>query len=412
MLPKSVLFGGVVVGIGIIAIWALGGRGGDVRGGEFEELQSQASAESSGRKGKDRRSVERALGTGVGKRKMSRNEIMEVGKQLRWELNPLRRRAALGRLLEGMNEGNAMLVREQIVHFSEESPEFQDFHFAWGAMSGVDAVQMGADTKEKDMAATMTGWASIDPVGALSWYDTLEEDRRKCRDVTFGMLKGLASSDLVFATDFALRKLEAEDERAGEMLGVVKEKMLEVETLPRTAAWALELPEGKVRNETLMEVTGEFVKREPEEAAYWAATLEGEEGARVKKIVAAKWAQEDPIACLEWAQKLPDGPGKSASIGEVVLEWTGQDPDAVYEFLNGMSYTNERDAAVEAFSMRISGDDPHSAIAWAEEIQESEARRSAIIRAGRALMRQSAEEGRQWLQNSGLTDEVQREIEK
>ena len=62
--------------------------------------------------------------------------------------------------------------------------------------------------------------------------------------------------------------------------------------------------------------------------------------------------------------------------------------------------------------MRISGDDPHSAIAWAEEIQESEARRSAIIRAGRALMRQSAEEGRQWLQNSGLTDEVQREIEK
>jgi hypothetical protein len=59
-----------------------------------------------------------------------------------------------------------------------------------------------------------------------------------------------------------------------------------------------------------------------------------------------------------------------------------------------MSDTSERDAAVEAFSSRISGDDPHSAIAWADEIQDSESRRTAMIRAGRALMRQNAEEGR------------------
>lgn len=413
MLSKSIVFAGVgVIGFGVLGVWVLGDGGEDGRATDFGAAQRTARGVDFERTGKDRRTTGKSLGTGVGQKRMGRNEIIEVGKRLRWELNPLRRRAALGRLLEGMNEENAMLVREQIVHFSEESPEFRDFHFAWGAMSGVEAVEIGADTKEKDMAATMTGWASIDPVGALSWYDSLEADRRRCRDVTFGMLKGLASSDLVFATDFAVRKLEAKDERAGEMLGVVKEKMLEVETLPRTAAWALELPEGKVRDETLMEVTGEFVKREPKEAANWAATLEGEEGVRIKKIVAGKWAHEDPIACLEWARKLPDGQGKNASIGEVVLEWTGQDPDAVYEFLNGMSYTSERDAAIEAFSARISGDDPHSAIAWADEIQGSEARRAAIIRAGRALMKQSGEEGRQWLQESGLTEEVQREIQK
>lgn len=413
MLQKSFLFGGVVtVGIGLIGIWALSDRGDKSGAAELENGEDETLAGSSNYGGKDRRTVDRALGTGVGKRKMSRNEIIEVGKNLRWELNPLRRRAALGRLLEGMNKENAMLVRDQVVHFSPESNEFQDFHFAWGAMSGVEAVEIGADTKEKDMAATMMGWASLDPVSALSWYDSLEEDRRNCSDVTFGMLKGLASSDLAFATDFAVRKLEAEDQRAGEMLGLVKDKMLEVETLPRAAAWALELPEGKVRNDTLRDVTGEFVKREPKEAANWAAGLDGEEGVEIKKLVAAKWAQEDPAGCLEWAQRLPDGPGKNASIGEVVLEWTGQDPDAVYEFLNGMSATSERDAAVEAFSSRISGDDPHSAIAWADEIQDSEARRTAMIRAGRALMRQNAEEGRQWLQRSGLTEDVRREIEK
>lgn len=413
MLPKSILFGGAGLAVlGVFGIWVLGSRGKDSGPGDSEIAQGEAWASDLGRAEKDRRITGESVGTGVGKKRMGRNEIIEVGKRLRWELNPLRRRAALGQLLEGMNEENVMLVREQILHFSEDSAEFQDFHFAWGAMSGVDAVMIGGDTKEKDMAATMTGWASIDPVGALSWFDSLEEDRRKCKDVKFGMLKGLASSDLAFATDFAVGKLEAKDEHAGEMLETVKEKMLEVETLPTAALWAFDLPEGKVREEMLMAVTGEFVKREPKEAANWAATLEGEEGVQIKQFIAGRWAKEDPIACLEWAQRLPDGQGKNASIGEVVSEWTGQDPDAVYEFLNDMSDRSERDAAVEAFSARISENDPHSAIAWVDEIQDSEARRTAMIRAGRALMRQSAEEGRQWLQRSGLTEDIRREIGK
>lgn len=413
MLPKSMIVGGLgLVGLGVLGIWALTEKSGEDWMGEWEGGDGNSRESGYDNNGEGRRVMGRARGTGVGRRKMDRDEILEVGKRLRWELNPLRRRAALGQLLEGMNKENAMLVREQIVHFSEESPEFQDFHFAWGAMSGVEAVQMGADTEEKDMAATMTGWASVDPVGALQWYESLEEDRRKCRDVTVGMLKGLASSDLTFATEFALQKLEAEDRLAGELVGVVKDKMLEVETLPTAAEWAVELPEGKIRDEVLLGVTGEFVKREPKAAAQWAATLDGEEGERIKLLVAGKWAQEDPEASLEWARKLPEGEGKSASVGAVVAEWAGQDTDAVYEFLNGMPRSSDRDAAVEAFSARIAGEDPHAAIAWADEIQDGEARRSAMIRAGRALMQKNAEEGRQWLEESGLTEEVKGEIVK
>ncbi len=349
MIPKSILYGGMgVVGLGVLGIWVLSDDGEEDGLGELERAQGRGSGGRYELEQRERRVTGRSRGTGLGRRKMDRNEIIEVGRRLRWELNPLRRRAALGQLLEGMNEENAMLAREQIVHFSEESPEFQDFHFAWGAMLGVDAVNMGADTEEKDMAATMTGWASVDPVGALAWYDSLEEDRRNCRDVTIGMLKGLASSDLVFATDFAVDKLEAKDKHAGEMLKVVKDKMLELETLPTAAEWAVALPEGEVRNEMLMGVAGEFAEREPKEAAKWAETLDGDEGARIKLVVAGQWAQEDPVASLEWARDLQDG----------------------------------------------------------------EARRSAMIRAGRALMKQNAEEGRQWLEESGLTEDIRREIVK
>ncbi len=63
-------------------------------------------------------------------------------------------------------------------------------------------------------------------------------------------------------------------------------------------------------------------------------------------MVAGKWAQEDPLASLEWVRDLPDG----------------------------------------------------------------EARRSAMIRAGRALMKQNPEAGHQWLEESGLSENVRKEI--
>ena len=113
MLPKSILFGGAgVVVLGGFGIWFLGSHGENSGLGDSKIAQGEAWASDLGRTEKDRRITGKSVGTGVGKKRMDRNEIVEVGNRLRWELNPLRRRAALGQLLEGMNEENAMLVRE------------------------------------------------------------------------------------------------------------------------------------------------------------------------------------------------------------------------------------------------------------------------------------------------------------
>jgi hypothetical protein len=75
-----------------------------------------------------------------------------------------------------------------------------------------------------------------------------------------------------------------------------------------------------------------------------------------------------------------------------------------------MPRTNDRDAAIEAFSARIAREDPYSAIAWADEIQDSDARRNAIIHAGRALMKQNPDEAHEWLRESGLSNDIRNEI--
>ena len=110
---------------------------------------------------------------------MSEAEVESLGEQFRNSTNPIERRLASSRLLEGLSAENALAVREQIAHLHHHSPEFREFHYAWGAVAGMEATMFGADTEEDDMSPALAGWASADPGAALAWFKGLdmENDR-------------------------------------------------------------------------------------------------------------------------------------------------------------------------------------------------------------------------------------------
>ncbi|MGB0144693.1 MAG: hypothetical protein ACPGAP_07955, partial [Akkermansiaceae bacterium] len=85
----------------------------------------------------------------------------------------IERRLAFAAILEKLTPENARDLRELIADFPQDSPEFREFHYAWGAVAGVEAVTHGRDTPKKDMAASLAGWASNDPSAALAFFDTL-----------------------------------------------------------------------------------------------------------------------------------------------------------------------------------------------------------------------------------------------
>jgi hypothetical protein len=87
--------------------------------------------------------------------------------------NLVERRLAFAAILEKLNAGNALELRELIADMPQDSLEFREFHYAWGSVAGVEAVTHGQDTPKKDMAAALAGWASNDPSAALAYFDTL-----------------------------------------------------------------------------------------------------------------------------------------------------------------------------------------------------------------------------------------------
>ena len=120
--------------------------------------------------------AENEIGVGTSKKinQLSGLDIEALGDQLRGSTNPIDRRLAFSKLLEGLTAENALLIRDQIKNFDPNSAEFKEFHYAWGVVGGTDAIMFGVDTVEPDMQPALSGWASSDPQKAIEWFEALD----------------------------------------------------------------------------------------------------------------------------------------------------------------------------------------------------------------------------------------------
>jgi hypothetical protein len=347
------------------------------------------------------------------RRPLTESDILELGRQFKNPLDPIQRRLAFARLLEGLTVDNALQIREQIAHLDGESAEFREFHYAWGAIGGSDAVLNGTETKERDMAATLAGWASADPAAAMNWFNSLPEKNEKfsAQDLKTGMIHGLANNDPSLAASYVFKFAEGGDGQAEKMLGIVTEKVLQVSEPAEAADWAAGLPDSALRASAMDRVAHDYVAKDPVAAAAWAEQFAGDsKNARVIEEVGDEWAERDPKASIAWLESLDPGEGKSQGIGSALGEWVKKDPEAASQYLIDMPNSQERDYAISGFSSRLAWEDPASAITWADEITDPGKRSETLVQAGQALFRRDAEATRIWLPSSGLSPEAQEKV--
>ena len=77
--------------------------------------------------------------------------------------SPLARRLAFGRLLEQLTADNAKTLVEHLKANKADKEQWRDFHYAWGTIDGESALKHAMESKEYDMAYTMSGWTNTRP---------------------------------------------------------------------------------------------------------------------------------------------------------------------------------------------------------------------------------------------------------
>ena len=238
----------------------------DSRGAETA-LQGEDAGDAAEKIGKDE--VARMLAEKVA---LTKWNIVELGEQFRTSSDPVAKRLAFSKLLQGLTAENALLVREQIEGQDHRSAEFQEFHYAWGAVAGLEAIMFGIDTEEDDMKPALAGWAGTSPAEAMAWiegldmendsrFDPLLKDRKLEANglrhhLLSGIVEGLADTDTRQAAEFVERMVASGQAHPGQMHIVTGEVLRAADRAPDASAWAESLPEGRVYDAFSLDVSG------------------------------------------------------------------------------------------------------------------------------------------------------------
>lgn len=310
---------------------------------------------------------------------LSDADIAELGEEFRAAKGPIARRLAFSEMLKNLTPENARLMRENIAHLSQDSAEFREFHYAWGAIAGEEAVLNGAETRERDMASTLAGWAAKSPEDALAYFNSLDKDAQNYGGLKWGAVYGLVDADPNLAVRFAMDQKEAGDKEAGRLMDLVTRQVLRSGDPAEAASWATTIPAGELQDAAISRVAREY-------------------------------ADEDPVASLDWANTLPDGKGKNRAVRESFSEWAQENPEAAGKRLSTMTDSPERDSAAYGYATRVAWENPEAGIEWANTISDEGTRSNALMETGRAYFRKDPEAAKQWLSNSGLNEEQQKRV--
>ena len=326
--------------------------------------------------------------------------------------NPITRRLAFSRLLEALTPENAEAIRSQLVTLGADEGQWRDFHYSWGAMSGQAAFDHAAQSEERDLAATMTGWAAGNPSAALAMLGNLPPEMEGQRDeLTASIVTGRAHRDATMATDLVLRLGQEGNGRASNLMAIVAKENLRAKGAEQASRWAEALPDGPLKGTAMGQIAESYARKDPLAAARWAGRFADRDYASgAIEQVSGRWAEKDPAAAAGWLESLPAGGGQTAGLRNVFGDWEDSDPVAAGQYLMAMPQSAQRDSAISGFAMGYAWQNPQLAITWAQDIQNPALRQSSLTRAGQAYFRVDPNGARAWIETSGLPAEAQQQI--
>lgn len=309
---------------------------------------------------------------------LSLEDLAELGRTFK-EGNLVERRLAFAEILKNLTPENALALREHVADLPQDSPEFREFHYAWGAVAGDEAISHGKDTPKRDMAAALAGWASADPSAALAYFDGLSpEEQNNGALMKWGAVFGLADADPQLAAEFARRRFQEGDKDAPKMINIAAATVLRTGDREEATQWAERVPEGELQNAAFQQLANEF-------------------------------AREDTAEAVAWATALPEGEAKGHAVGSSFHQWANRDPEGAAQAIAALP-TSQQDAATFGYATSVVHKEPAVGVQWAATIADAEARKRALIDTGRVFYRRDRNAAREWLSSVDLSEEAVQQI--
>lgn len=282
---------------------------------------------------------------------------------------------------------------DEAVKLMSELPAARNGEWAWRNIAESKALidpasaltwAAGLDSEQArvtSLRAIIDNWASHSPEKAAAALSTLSDPNQR-----FEATATVASS-------WAGRSPEEAERWASSLSGDDRVTAL-------TAVWktsALDDPERAASS--LSTVTGNSVS----EAA-------SDKIAASAASIASTWTGENPPGAAAWALSLPEGKLREEAMGSVASTWARYDPEAASSWINSLPHNNSRDVAISKLVTQISSSDPESAFKWAASIDNGEKQVEALKATASTWKNLNADAARSAVQSSSLSDDIKSRV--
>jgi hypothetical protein len=367
---------------------------------------------------------------------LTEEEIEKLGTQFRYALSQEERRMAFHDLLKGLTADNALEVRKWVEHLHPNNEEYRLFHYAWGQVAGKDAIYQVLGQENVHVSSIAAGWASTDPHAAKNWINNLDvsedsafqslrdrgfEDHQIEYALTRSTAWGMSDADPDMAAAFVFERAMAGDERIAYVMDNIAEKIIDSAGLEVARQWAENIPYDRAtgntkrlgRDQAMDEVAKAFARLNAEEAIAWAYSLTPGDQEHALGGIAEVWGRKNGPEAVQWAFSISEkNPGKSEAIEDAFEGWARNDARGLSEYLTQNTNFESRDTAIRELVQRERWNNPEAALAWANDASTAEERQELVVIAGAAYFRKNPDEAREWMANSGVSEEVQKKIRR
>ncbi len=285
----------------------------------------------------------------------------------------------------------------------------------WAGMDGRSALayvlaDRGDWDREAAVAAVLRGWAEDDPISAWEWV----QERSGSEDVRQQRYQAIFEHVAQYDSELAMAlasSIASQRYRSEAMRSIAR---TELKRIPPEAVLAqlADLPDDRVRMETVAHVLGMWARYDPHEAIDWANSQgDGDLRALARQHIARAWSQFDPKTAASWAHELPEGPVRAAALEEAVSSWIDHEgvvPAA--QWLNELELHPDFDAAVQSVALAAMETDPAIAMGWAHSITDPTESEFMVMVVGQYWMERDAQTARNYLEDDPYIPESTRRL--
>jgi len=273
---------------------------------------------------------------------------------------------------------------------------------ALGAGSPQDALDWiknnSTDVSNKDLStryeSAMSGYATMDPQGALSAASALADGNRNDNQVKSRAMEGIAeglSGQGRFTDAVALFN---------------------------------QLPANKFQNDGLARVADLWAEVAPQDTANWIGSvsnisLQNDLGQSLTDV----WSSSDPAMAAKWAAQLDqqalaagvavsgngNGNAVDSLLTNVIDTWSKSDLNAAGAFLNQQPPSPAKDSAIASFAQRAAQDDATAAMKWVGTIADPKVQQSAINQVANVWVKQDLAGFTQFIRTTTIMSDQQKQ---